>query len=173
MRPFFLEILLASLLHVRVLEGRQRWARKSKNHEVAEHWGGQEPGQMPNDRVGALAPGAAAATKRRQWTLREEARMSSERNAHLFIITSRRLLLRVQTAAYFRDLFDFFGLYLWFSIPIFSILSIQSVRALQLSKLLTAITQTVQKIGSAKPFINLRSSYWSILDQWEAQSVLP
>ena len=37
MRPFFLEILLASLQHVRVLEGRQRWARRSKNHEVAEH----------------------------------------------------------------------------------------------------------------------------------------
>ena len=37
--------------------------------------------------------------------------MSRERNAHLFIITSLRLLLRVQTAAYFRDLFDFFGLW--------------------------------------------------------------
>ena len=172
MRPFFLEILLASLLHVRVLEGRQRWARKSKNHEVAEHWGGQEPGQMPNDRVGALAPGAAAATKRRQWTLREEARCpgremptSLSSPADGFSCESKQLPI--------------LGTFLTFSVSIYDSASPFSVFCqfsqfghFNFSKLVTAVTQTVQKIGSAQPFINLRSSYWSILDQWEAQSVL-
>ena len=72
------------------------------------------------------------------------------------------------------------GTFLTFSVSIYDSASPFSVFCqfsqfghFNFSKLVTAITQTVQKIGSAQPFINLRSSYWSILDQWEAQSVLP
>ena len=162
MRPFFLEILLARLQHV----------RRSKNQEVAERWGGQEPGQMPNDRVGALGPGAAAATKRGQWTLQEEARRQGDMPTSLsspaygFSCESKQLPI--------------LGTFLTFSVSIYDSASPFSVFCqfsqfghFNFSKLVTAITQTVQKIGSAQPFINLLSSYWSILDQWEAQSVLP
>ena len=64
------------------------------------------------------------------------------------------------------------GTFLTFSVSIYDSASPFSVFCqfsqfghFNFSKLVTAITQTVQKISSAQPFINLRSSYWSILDQ--------
>ena len=64
------------------------------------------------------------------------------------------------------------GTFLTFSVSIYDSASPFSVFCqfsqfghFNFSKLATAITQTVQKIGSAQPFINLRSSYWSIVDQ--------
>ena len=98
------DLAAARLQHVKVLEGRQRWERRSEAGELAiltgqiRRWlsieGVRSQARCLVDRVGALGPGAAAATKRRQWALSEEARMSRERNAHQLCLAQGHYALR-------------------------------------------------------------------------------
>ena len=98
------DLAAARLQHKRVLEGRQRWERRSEAGELAiltgqiRRWpsveGVRSQARCLIDRVGALGPGAAAASKRRQWALLEEGRMSRERNAHQLCLAQGHYALR-------------------------------------------------------------------------------
>ena len=98
------DLAAARLQHVKVLEGRQRLERRSEAGELAiltgqiRRWlsveGVRSQARCLIDRVGALGAGAAAATKRRQWALHEEARMSRERNAHQLCLAQGHYALR-------------------------------------------------------------------------------
>ena len=75
--------------HGLVRPGRQRWERRSEAGELA-----RSQARCLIDRVGTFGPGAAAATKLRQWALQEEATMSKERNAHQLCLAQGRYALR-------------------------------------------------------------------------------
>ena len=86
------DLATARLKHVQTLQGRERLGRRSQEGELAiltgqiRRWlsveGVRNQARCLIDRVGGLGAGAAAAAKRRNWALLEEARMSKERNAH-------------------------------------------------------------------------------------------
>ena len=98
------DLATARLQHMRVLEGRQRWERRSEAGELAiltgqsRRWLSLEDVRSQArcllDRVGALGAGAAAAAKRRGWALQEEARMSKERSAHQLCLAQGHYTLR-------------------------------------------------------------------------------
>ena len=98
--PFLLKIVspfsdcLGPLEHLKIRHGlvrpgRQRWERRSEAGELA-----RSQARCLIDRVGTFGPGAAAATKLRQWALQEEATMSKERNAHQLCLAQGRYALR-------------------------------------------------------------------------------
>ena len=86
------DLATARLKHLQTLQGRETWGRRSQEGELAiltgqiRRWlsveGVRNQARCLIDRVGSLGAGAAAAAKRRNWALLEEARMSKERNAH-------------------------------------------------------------------------------------------
>ena len=98
------DLATARLQHMKVLEGRQRWERRSDAGELAiltgqvRRWlsleGVRGQARCLLGRVGALGPGAVAAAKRRGWALQEEARMSRERNAHQLCLAQGHYALR-------------------------------------------------------------------------------
>ena len=98
------DLATARLQHMKVLEGRQRWERRSDAGELAiltgqvRRWlsleGVRSQARCLLDRVGALGAGAAAAAKRRGWALHEEARMSKERSAHQLCLAQGHYTLR-------------------------------------------------------------------------------
>ena len=85
------DLATARLKHLQTLQGRETWGRRSQEEELAiltgqiRRWlsveGVRNQARCLIDRVGSLGAGAAAAAKRRNWALLEEARMSKERNA--------------------------------------------------------------------------------------------
>ena len=98
------DLATARLQHMRVLDRRQRWERRSDAGELAilagqvRRWlsleGVRSRARFLLDRVGALGAGAAAAAKRRGWALLEEARMSKERSAHQLCLAQGHYTLR-------------------------------------------------------------------------------
>ena len=98
------DLATARLQHMRIMEGRQRWERRSETGELAiltgqvRRWlsleGVRGQARCLLGRVGALGPGAVAAAKRRGWALQEEARMSRERNAHQLCLAQGHYALR-------------------------------------------------------------------------------
>ena len=94
----------ARLQHMKVLEGRQRWEKRSDAGELAiltgqvRRWlsleGVRSQARCLLDRVGGLGAGAAAAAKRRGWALQEEARMSKERSAQQLCLAQGHYTLR-------------------------------------------------------------------------------
>ena len=87
-----------------VLEGRQRWSRRSQEAEVAiltgqvrrvlSTEGVRSQARCLLDRLRGLGAGAAAAGRRRQWALQEEERLRRERMAHLLSLGQGHSVLR-------------------------------------------------------------------------------
>ena len=87
-----------------VLEGRQRWSRRSEEAEVAiltgqvrrvlSTEGVRSQARCLLDRLRGLGAGAAAAGRRRQWALQEEQRLRRERMDHLLSLGQGHSALR-------------------------------------------------------------------------------
>ena len=90
--------------HQQLLEGRQRWSKRSEEAEVAiltgqvrrmlSIEGVRSQARCLLDRLRSLGAGASAALKRRQWASQEEQRLGRERMAHLLSLGQGHYALR-------------------------------------------------------------------------------
>ena len=87
-----------------LLEGRQRWSKRSEEAEVAiltgqvrrmlSIEGVRSQARCLLDRLRGLGAGASAALRRRQWASQEEQRLGRERMAHLLSLGQGHHALR-------------------------------------------------------------------------------